>query len=358
MKKTLSLILSLVMLYSSMSMAFGAADQPNDPLTFTRTGNGYIYSNNPEYIEYKHLLNNYTGAYTISQKLTKDKPYDAEYAHKNYSSNNLKIGVLICNTGTSTEYVTVYNNNYALSGSSYQSIGSSVETNYWNGVSNQQTGSIAIAPNSVKFINYTTFSHGSYAVGKVLFKPTGSNLYCKIVYVKAGSTDAQAQSVPQVTGNNYTQTTASYLTDTRAVNYNYQTASKKAFYLSLVNSATGSAVNNVNEYETPQYYLPGSNSTLMGNYGVNYFITFQYASGRTLRMTPDWLSAEASSLSYVLYYRDKNGDGIKDWETVTITETAPGSNIGYYDITIPSDQQIKYILPSASIGNVYFKFMN
>ncbi|WP_024833250.1 hypothetical protein [Ruminiclostridium josui] len=69
-----------------------AAYSPNDSLTFTKTNNSYIYSNNPEKI-YSSYLRNGIGAYTIKVNLTANKAYDVEYSHSNYSGVPLTVAV-------------------------------------------------------------------------------------------------------------------------------------------------------------------------------------------------------------------------------------------------------------------------
>lgn len=344
-KKLLSTIIAVSLILNAFFITYAGANLANDSLSFVQQGNKYIYSNNPEQLLYSHLLGG-IGAYTISQSLTSNTNYSAEFSHINYTSNNLTIGVMICNVNSTAQTVRVYNNKYATSGplSNYTSIGASVETNYWNASAGYTDYSIPA--NKTLFICSTVVSHGNIATGKVLFKPLANNMYAKVVFVKQGS-EASAISVGGITGDGAPQTTATYNTDTRSTTYNYSTAINKRFYLSLV-SPTSPAVSNSNESESPLYYLPNTNPTLMGNYGINYFITFQNATGKTLRITPDWASVHLNgytSQDYSIF----NGS---TWQTIHFNDNS------YYDYVVPSAQVIKFILPGGNTGNVQFKFIN
>ncbi len=354
--KILSKVIVVMFLTSFMSMAFAGADQVNDRLTFSQaSSNRYIYSNNPEYLLPEHLGPSVTGGYTISQALVANTNYDAEFSHKNYANYRLRIGVLICNTNSTAQMIRVFNNNNANSGTYYRPLGASVETTYWKASPGYQD--ISVPANKTVFICSTLVSHGQYAVGKVLFKPLSSNMYCKIAFVKTDdkvvnpTLDANnAISVPQVTGNGQTQTTAAYLSDARTATYDYtlETNKNKAFYINLV-VPTKQAVSNLNEYENPQYYLPNSRPQLMGNYGMCYFITLKNASGKKLRITPDWTSVHANGTTYQDY-------AIYDgsiWKSIHISD-----NPGYVDLTVPSNQSFKFVLPGGNTGNVYCKFIN
>lgn len=328
-----------------VNTTFAAPNQANDSLAFTPNGNKYIYSNNPEQIQSTNMGNG-VGAYTISQKLVINQSYDAEFNHTNYTGDNLVMGVMICNVGSSPEDVRVYNNKASTVGTVYTKVGADTEKNYWTATAGSTVKTVPDGE-TLMILTTNTIPALNSVVGKVLFTPLGNNLYCKIVYFKPGYA-GQAISFPQAKANGSKTVTGFFDHDARQVTYNYSSAAKKAFYLSLWKPISP-AVANTSEYETIQNPLPGAGTTNVGNYGVCYNILLQNAGGKTLSITPDWDNVHNngwSSQQLAIY------DG-------TTWVSHRFENNTSWSITVPSsNQNIKFILPAGNTGNVYFKFIN
>ncbi|MCX8130583.1 MAG: hypothetical protein N3I35_10855 [Clostridia bacterium] len=338
-KKVISVLLIMVMLFVFMSLSFATASESGTTvINFSTTpdGNKFIYSNNPEYIYG-------TSGYTISQSLDTSSNYDAEFYHINSSGTTLRFGVLIVNNNTGSASVRVFNNNSAWNYSgNVPNATASMVYNYVNASSGYTDYSIA--GKGSKFICFTSAASGYHAAGKVLFKALNSNMYCKVVYIVAGSNETtnqtNAQNAPETTKLANPTSTNCYPYDARVSTVSGTSGTK--FYLSYV---SGSAPSNPNEYLAPISYPNPSRSLLQGNYGVTYNLTLTGASGKMLTIKPDWNSCTKDQC-YVFH------NGIS-WNTVTIPYNSTG-----YTFTLPStggNVNIKFILPGGNVGNVLFK---
>ncbi len=343
-KKAFVLFVTLMIMVSSTMSIYADCDESNDRLSFTRNGNKLIYSNSPEAFTSSSLNSSY-GGYTISQYLTPYQNYDAEYYHWNQTGSTLRIGVMICNTNSTSKTVTVYSNNASAKTTSASQRGADVAAqmiaDYWNGAGTATTYNIPAY--SVQFINYEDVDNWRIASGKVLFKTTSSGMYCKVACVKTSDL-SQAISVPKCT---YVSpfTTAVFDHDNRYAYYNYNTNSNHRFYTNML-TYSSPANTNFNEHEDASYSeATGSVYDSDGNYGVTYYINLANCVGKTMTITPDW-----ESLDFYGYTRDSYAiyDG-NTWKAITIYDYQES-----YSFTITSNT-FKFLLPGGGTGNVKFE---
>ncbi len=362
----LALIISISLL---PTLVFAVYSSSYDSLSFTQTNNSYIYSNNPEKI-YSSYLKNGIGAYTIKVQLEANKSYDVEYSHANYTGVPLTLAVILTNKGPGDATITKMNN-WSAANRSYYVIGSEVETEYWSNAK-YSTKDLNAGTSEIYLRSDLNSANASAGVGKILLKANTSNVECKVVIFKTGTSLATVLGLPVFdcmntgssngSGTGKATGTGLYGHDGRMATFDYNTSVYKSFYLDCFSDYVSKY--NENEFEAPDQYLPYSGwqsnapqvsprppvspGLLQGSYGIMYNIIMKNAANKTLYLVPDWDNITYNNYQFYTI-RDPY---TSSWKTVSVQKP------GYISIKLPNSTSFgfNWVLAADDCGMLYCTF--
>lgn len=328
----------MLLLVSISSVSYAAT-----PVTFTQGGGNYIYSNCPEAIT-STLAGRY---YTIDQSLTANIAYQGFFYHGNWASPTMKVGIAIKNENSTTQYVVIRSK--ALSNQFKGSLDepSLTSKNYQVGLDTTADDYyVYINPGQTAIIGSINIANSYYSQGQIHFTPSANNMKARVFWqTSTDNTSPFDSSFSRAPGEDpiYARSTGLFTKDVRYANISYPTTN--SFYLSYVGGSWQTY--NPNEYQAASSGYLGS-QYIGGNYGIKYDLTVQNAAGRTLRIYP--YLPDANAKGKIVLWTTSNG-----WYTTP--QLTQASSPQYWQMAVPSDGKIKFILPGGNHGSVRFDIL-
>ncbi len=283
----------------------------------------WVKSSNPEYV------------YGCS--VNTDKYLDVEiYNHNDTLVNTLRFGVVVYNNNYSSitldiagKAITTYN---FLSGNEESKLSSIVYNVILPFKKGQGSGTITIPPRSAKFVMYSDVKPGYLVNGRISMKSSKSNVYARVVHGPISTNPSYYFSLTEL----------EYGTDFCGI---LSYIGKKA---TIQNANVGDTFNlfehpiknNIGEYDGVESYKSGGHDHALGNFSIVYDLTFEGASGKTLKITHPVggrILFNTDGTWYSTNYITSN----KSWK-----------------IPLGSDANVQLLLPSGNCSNLKAELIN
>jgi len=304
-------------------------------LTFSHSGNKYIFSDNPESIPS-------SDRYTIEETLSSSYTYDIELYHHNLTGSTKRIGVAIYNPNASSATITVYAKKTGYSNTDQSSevdLTAPLQRDYQMGIG---ATTLSLSGYSYAFLVYVDTPTGKLVNEKVKIKSSLSNVKMRIFHGPTSVTAQQVFSYSRDSASGSSTTTGFFQNDGLSNSTSIDASSYPSFVLSEWRPSL-----NQNEYETGTNVL--GSSQLGGNYGMVYTITINNPGGKRIKITPNW-SASGNNYARIVLWTAANG-----WYTTTkitpysywIMATGTGATFTF-----------KYVLPGGNFGNFKFEVID
>ncbi|XLP25586.1 copper amine oxidase (plasmid) [Bacillus toyonensis] len=340
---------------------------------YNQGGAKYIYTNAPEVVyDNPNMGSNFDAGkyayYTNERILEANQEYSAEFFNRNYTGSTLKFGYAIHNEDRIPQTIRIKNSAvnaaYPVSpdGSwDIMGITSSTIVKYGNSSNDQ---AITIPAGGHVFILEKEVEDTFAVNGKIKFI-SNTKLTLR-QFVSKKKPDGQFPSPSEIFDSIKTPQVKNYNKNTSTANYNYDeryavidNATTRSFYVgSKTSKANPQSHVGINEYEAPIWYLGNSNPTLEGNYGIVYDFQFKNAAGKKIRIKPEIISendkpSDPEKFPPLAFFSQVTYWTSGAWKSTTKL-TKPDQ---YHYITIPTDQHVKFILPSGNNGNNLFEII-
>ena len=315
--------------YSGVSMTNGIA---------RRT----LFSDNPESI----YSSNSTNGYLTGTTFNANERMDFEFYHHNYTGATKRFGVVVQNGNSSAVTLTIHNKAIGTSGSSAAdelAMTARMVRSYFN----SSASTVTIPAKSSRFVLYADVANKLLVNGKLSMTSNKGNVYARIVY---GNTSTAASTYFSITNQepaNGTQFCGqlNYAQKNVTVNANSTSAFVLGEWPAPVNGTR--PFKNTNEYNTVLSKKSGSADLLGANYGIPYRVTVTNASGKRLKITPNW-DGGATVANIVM----QNAAGT--WYT-TGNKT---SGSWYYALGNTNSSTFCIVIPGANYGNIHCEIVS
>ena len=293
-----------------------------------------LFSDNPEEITGSNSVNGYLTGTTFSA----NERMDFEFYHHNYTGMTKRFGIVVQNGNSTAVTLTLHNKAIGTSNPDAASellMTAPVARNFFKSTAT----TVTIPAKSSQFVLYKDVAKGLLVNGKLSMTSNKGNVYARIVY---GNTSTAASAYFNITNQepaNGSQFSGqlNYAQKNVTVNANNTTAFMLGEWVGKVNGTR--PFKNTNEYTTVLSYKSGGSECLGANFGIPYQVTINNASGKRLKITPNWSGAQVANI--VL----KNAAGT--WYTTgNIT-----SGSWYYPLNSNSTT-LTIVIPSANWGNM------
>ncbi|MBY7125196.1 MULTISPECIES: hypothetical protein [Bacillus] len=372
-RKVFSSVLLSSLLFLGITDSGGVDASTITQVKYNQGGAKYIYTNAPEVVyDNPNMGSNFDDGkyayYTNERILEANQEYSAEFFNRNYTGATLKFGYAIHNEDRIPQTIRIKNSAvnaaYPVSpdGSwDIMGITSSTIVKYGNSSNDQ---AITIPAGGHVFILEKEVEDTFAVNGKIKFIPNTKLTLRQFVSKK--KPDGQFPSPSEIFDSIKTPQVKNYNKNTSTANYNYDeryavidNATTSSFYVGLKTSkAYPQSSVGINEYEAPLWYLGNSNPTLEGNYGIVYDFQFKNAAGKKIRIKPEIISendkpSDPEKFPPLAFFSQVTYWTSGAWKSTTKL-TKPDQ---YHYITIPTDQHVKFILPSGNNGNNLFEII-
>jgi len=304
-------------------------------LTFSHSGNKYIFSDNPESIPS-------ADKYTIEETLSSSYTYDIELYHQNLTGATKRVGIALYNPNASSATITIYAKVTGTSNTAQSSevdLTAPLQRDYQNGTG---ATTLTLLANSYSFLVYVDMPTSKLVNEKVKIKSSLSNVRARVFHGPTSVTAQQVFSYSRDSASGSSTTTGFFQNDGLSNSTTIDASSYPSFVLSEWRPNLNS-----NEYETGTNVL--GSSQLGGNYGMVYTITISNPGGKRLRITPYW-AGSGNNYARIVLWTSTNG-----WYTTT--KISPNS---YWLMATGTGATFtfKYVLPGGNFGNFKFEIID
>ena len=290
-----------------------------------------LFSDNPENITSSNSTNGYLAGTTFSA----NERMDFEFYHHNYTGSTKRFGVVVQNGNSTAVTLTLNNKAIGTSDSDAASellMTAPVARNFFKSTAT----AVTIPAKSSQFVLYKDVAKGLLVNGKLSMTSNKGNVYARIVY---GNTSTAASTYFTKEYENPVPADSQYFSG--QVNYAQKNVTVNANSVTSFMLGEWVVNKNKNEYDTVLSTKANSLPKLAANFGIPYQVTINNASGKRLKITPNW-SGSAKVANIVL----KNAAGT--WYTTgNIT-----SGSWYYALGSSNSSTVTIVIPSANYGNM------
>lgn len=339
-KKFISMLLAVTTV-ATMVAGAGAVDSYTGVNMTTGITRRTLFSDNPEALTDKNSANGYLAGTTY----TANERMDFEFYHHNYTGQTKRFGIVVFNTNSSAATLTLHNKAIGTSAAgtpSQLAMTAPMVRNFFQ----SSASTITVPANSAQFVLYADVPNAKLVNGKLSMTSNKGNVYARIVY---GNTSTSARTYFNIADlepvdGAFFSGQVNYAQKNVVVDANSITS----FVIGEWKAAVGGKrpLKNTNEYESVLSTKTGSIEYLAANFGIPYYITIKNASGKRLKITPDW-SGGATYCNLVL----QNSSGT--WYTTgTIS-----SGSWYYGLD-SSSASLKIVIPGANSGNIHCEIVS
>lgn len=301
-----------------------------------------LFSDNPESIYSTNSINGYLTGTTFNA----NERLDFGFYHHNYTGQTKRFGIVVMNGNSSSATLTLHHKAIGTSSTNPAdeiAMTSPLTRNFFQSASS----TVTIPAGSSQFVLYADVPQARLVNGMLSMTSNRGNVYARIVYGNTSTSPSTYFSIANQEPANGTQFCGqvNYAQKNVTVNAN----SVSAFVIGEWPAPVGGTrpFKNTNEYTTVLSHKTGANELLGGNYGIPYRITINNASGKRLKITPNW-DGGAQYANIVM----QNAAGT--WYTTgTIT-----SGSWYYGLGTGSSSTLTIVIPGANYGNMHCEIVS
>ena len=290
-----------------------------------------LFSDSPENISGSNKPNGYLAGTTFNA----NERMDFEFYHHNYTGMTKRFGIVVQNGNSTAVTLTLHNKAIGTSNPGAASellMTAPVACNFFKSTAT----TVTIPAKSSQFVLYKDVAKGLLVNGKLSMTSNKGKVYARIVY---GNTSTAASTYFTKEYENPVPADSQYFSG--QVNYAQKNVTVNANDITSFMLGEWKENKNKNEYDTVLSTKKDSLPKLAANFGIPYQVTINNASGKRLKITPNW-SGSTKVANIVL----KNAAGT--WYTTgNIT-----SGSWYYPLSSNSTT-LSIVIPSANYGNLH-----
>ena len=290
-----------------------------------------LFSDSPENISGSNKPNGYLAGTTFSA----NERMDFEFYHHNYTGMTKRFGIVVQNGNSTAVTLTLHNKAIGTSnpGAAAELLMTApVACNFFKSTAT----TVTIPAKSSRFVLYSDVPKDKLVNGKLSMTSSKGSVYDRNVY---GDTSTAASTYFTKEYKYPVPADSKYFSG--QVNYAQKNVTLNANDITSFMLVEWKENKNKNEYDTVLSTKKDSLPKLAANFGIPYQVTINNASGKRLKITPNW-SGSTKVANIVL----KNAAGT--WYTTgNIT-----SGSWYYPLSSNSTT-LSIVIPSANYGNLH-----